>query len=183
MYMMIDYPGYGLSKGSPSDKASLLKAGLNIYDYACNLDIVDKDKIVVLGYSIGSGVATYVASERNVNGLILVAPYDNLYSLYNANLNIFHGPLKLLARYRINSNKNAKKVNVPPLVITSYDDEVISYKFSEKLVKNFNKTYKFTTLDHQINHNDYFNYEHTLIDINDYLQSRINNNNKTIIII
>ena len=66
---------------------------------------------------------------------------------------------------------------MPPLVITSYDDEVINYKFAEKLIKNFNKTYKFTTLDHQIKHNDYFNYEHTLIDIKDYLQSRINNDN------
>ena len=170
--MMIDYPGYGLSKGSPSDK-SLLKAGLNIYDYAKEQSYVNSDQIVVLGYSIGSGVATYVAAERNVNGLILIA----LYSLYNTYLNIFHGPLKLFTRYRINSDKYAKKVTVSPLVITSYDDEVISYKFAEKLVKNFNKTYKFTTLDHQIYHNDNFEYEHTLTDIKDYLQSRINNDN------
>ena len=171
--MMIDYPGYGLSKGGPS-KDSLLKAGLNIYDYAKNQNYVDKNNITVLGYSIGSGVATYVASERNVSGLILIAPYDELISVYNSNFNIFYGPLRLLARYNFTSNNYAKNVKVPPLVITSYDDEVINYKFAEKLVKNFNKTYKFTTLDHQISHNSYFNYQHTLTDIHDYLQTRIN---------
>ena len=74
-------------------------------------------------------MATYVASQRNVNGLILVAPYDEALSLYNDTVNIFHGPLKLLARYKFNSIYYAQNVTVSPLIITSYDDEVISYKF------------------------------------------------------
>ena len=50
--------------------------------------IAEKDKIVVLGFSIGTGVANYVTSEKDPHGLILVAPYDRALSLYNNAINI-----------------------------------------------------------------------------------------------
>ena len=170
--MIIDYPGYGLSDGKPSDK-TMFDSALKVYDYASQLDCVDKNKIVVLGYSIGTGVATYVASQRMVNGLILVAPYDEALSLYNNTLNIFHGPLKLLARYKFNSKYYAQNVIVSPLIITSYDDEVISYKFSLNLVEYFNNVDQTIILNNNVKHNDYFSQEEVLINIYDYLKNRL----------
>lgn len=170
--MIIDYPGYGLSDGKPSDK-TMFDSALKVYDYASQLDCVDEDNIVVLGYSIGTGVATYVASQRNVNGLILVAPYDEALSLYNDTVNIFHGPLKLLARYKFNSIYYAQNVTVSPLIITSYDDEVISYKFSLNLAKYFNNIDKTIVLNNNVKHNDYFSQEEVLINIYDYLKNRL----------
>ena len=126
--IMADYPGYGLSDGKPSDK-TMFESALKVYDYAYNLDYVDKNNIVILGYSIGTGVATYVASQRNVNGLMLIAPYDEALSLYNNAINIFHGPLKALAKYKFDSLYYSQSVTASPLIITSYDDEVINYKF------------------------------------------------------
>ena len=170
--MIIDYPGYGLSDGKPSDK-TMFDSALKVYDYASQLDCVDEDNIVVLGYSIGTGVATYVASQRNVNGLILVAPYDEALSLYNDTVNIFHGPLKLLARYKFNSIYYAQNVTVSPLIITSYDDEVISYKFSLNLAEYFSNVDKTILLDNNIKHNDYFSEEDVLINIYNYLKNRL----------
>lgn len=170
--MIIDYPGYGLSDGKPSDK-TMFDSALKVYDYASQLDCVAEDNIVVLGYSIGTGVATYVASQRNVNGLILVAPYDEALSLYNDTVNIFHGPLKLLARYKFNSIYYAQNVTVSPLIITSYDDEVISYKFSLNLAEYFNNIDKTIVLDNNVKHNDYFSQEDVLRNIYDYLQNRL----------
>ena len=60
------------------------------------------DNIVIMGYSIGTGMATYLASQKNVNGLILLAPYDNALNLYNDNLNIFYGPIEKIRKYAIN---------------------------------------------------------------------------------
>jgi len=171
-FMIIDYPGYGLSEGKPSDK-TMFDSALKVYDYASNLEHVDKNNIVVLGYSIGTGVATYIASQRNVNGLILIAPYDEALSLYNDTLNIFHGPVKILARYKFKSIEYAKNVNVSPLIITSYDDEVISYNFSLNLAKNFNNLDKTIILDKDIKHNDYFSHEDVLRNIYNYLQNRL----------
>lgn len=170
-FMIIDYPGYGLSDGTPSDK-SMFEAALKIYDYACNLDYVDKNKIVVLGYSIGTGVATYVASQRDVNGLILVAPYDNALSLYNYNLNIFHGPFKLLARYKFDSISYAPNVKVAPLIFASHDDEIINYTFSLNLANYFNHVEKTIVLD-DVTHNEYFSQEIVLNNIYNYLHELI----------
>ena len=170
--LMFDYPEYGLSEGKINDK-TLLSSTLKIYDYAKDLDFVDETNIVVLGYSIGSGAATYLASQRDVNGLILVAPYDDTLSLYNDTLNIFYGPLKLLARYRITSKEYAKNVKVNPIIFTSYDDEVINYNFSVNLSKNFNNIDNLIILDDNVKHDYYFTKEIVLNGIHDYLQNRV----------
>ncbi len=170
--LYVDYPGYGFSSGNPSEK-SLFEAALNIYDYAYNLDFVDKNNIVIFGYSIGTGPATYLASQRDVNGLILLAPYDNALSLYNYNINIFYGPLKLLARYKFTSDVYAQNVNVAPLIITSYSDEVINYEFSLNLASYFKEVYDTIVLDN-IRHSYYFENTDVLNNISLYLQYCLN---------
>lgn len=139
-----------------------------VYDYALTRKDVDKDKICVLGFSIGTGVATYLASERDIDGLILIAPYDKALSLYNNCLNIFHGPLKILARYKFESIKYAKDVKVSPLIFSSYDDEVIDYNLSVNLSNYFSNIYEFVTLDN-VGHNEYFSQKIVLEKIKGYL--------------
>lgn len=168
--LMVDYPEYGLSEGKITEK-TMFEAGLSIYDYATKLECVDEDKIVILGYSIGTGVATYVSSQRDVNGLILLAPYDNAISLYNSVLNIFYGPMKIFAKYEFNSLEYAKNVNIEPLIYSSYNDEVISYEFAINLEKNFKHKGKLELLDNTT-HNQYFSRQVVLDGIYNYLQER-----------
>lgn len=170
-FMSVDYPGYGLSKGSPSEK-SMFKMALNVYDYASNLEFVDKNNIVIMGYSIGTGVATYLASQRNVNGLVLVAPYDNALSLYNDTLNIFHGPLKALALFKFDSTYYATKVKVPTLIISSYDDEVIHYSLAVNLAKYFGEHAQTLVFVNNVTHNTYFTDETVFSKIHEYLKER-----------
>ncbi len=170
--LIMDYPGYGHSEGTPSDK-SFFKTALNTYDYATSLECVDTNNIIIMGYSIGTGVATYLCSERNVNGLILVAPYDNALSLYNDNLNIFHGILKHVTRYKFTSDVYAKKVKVSPLIITSYDDEIINYRHSIDLSNCFAEIEDFIILDEGIKHSHYFLNTKVLNSIEEYLKNRI----------
>ena len=165
--LIIYYPGYGISLGTPSNK-TMFKMAKEVYDYALTRKDVDKDKICVLGFSIGTGVATYLASERDIDGLILIAPYDKALSLYNNCLNIFHGPLKILARYKFESIKYAKDVKVSPLIFSSYDDEVIDYNLSVNLSNYFSNIYEFVTLDN-VGHNEYFSQKIVLEKIKGYL--------------
>ena len=169
--LVVDYPGYGISEGKTSER-TMFDAALKVYDYATELEYVDKNNIVVLGYSIGTGVATYVSLQRPINGLILVSPYDEALSLYNDNVNIFYGPIKLLARYKFNSLEYAKSIKVAPLIITSYDDEVIDYKFSLNLANNFNDVYQTIILDENVKHSNYFAQEKVLNSIYEYLQDK-----------
>lgn len=168
-FLMIDYPGYGLSEGKPSD-TTMFEASEKIYEYAKTLDI-DKNNIIIMGYSIGTGVATYVSSKKDIKALILIAPYDEALSLYNSNVNIFHGPLKILAKYKFESYKYAKKVNAPALIITSKSDEIINYNFSLNLSKHF-KNLDTTLILEDTYHNDYFSNKETLDTIKIYLYSQ-----------
>lgn len=169
--LYIDYPGYGLSDGVPSAN-NILKAGLDIYDYAYDLDYVDKDNIIILGFSLGTGVATYVSSLRDVNGLILLAPYDELRNMYNEQLNIFHGPLKNLIRQEINSKEYAKNVKTTTLIVASCDDHVVNYKYSLNLSGYFNNL-EDAVITEGLGHNDFFQQEIVLENIYKYLQKRL----------
>ena len=69
-----DYPGYGLSDGSPDEKGCYRNAH-RLYDWLVHeRGFVAKD-VIVVGFSIGTGVATELAASREVGGLWLEAPY------------------------------------------------------------------------------------------------------------
>ena len=170
-FMIVDYPSYGLSEGKISD-VTMFDTALKTYDYATQLEEVDENKIVVMGYSIGTGVVTYTASQRDVNGLILISPYDEALSLYNDTLNIFHGPLKLLAKYKFKSIEYALDVKVAPLIFTSYADEVIDYNHSLNLATYFENVEETVILE-DVKHAYYFGKQEVLKKISEYIQKRI----------
>ena len=167
-FMMLDYPGYGTSLGHPS-QSSMFAMAEAAYDYAVTRPDVDATRIVIEGYSIGTGMATYLASQRNVAGLILIAPYDSGLSLYNSRLNIFHGPLRLLVGFRADSMAYAQSVQVAPLIVTSTTDEVISYTQSENLGRFFPQAPQLTVFP-AIPHTQYLATPQVLDLIRAYLQ-------------
>ena len=169
-FMVVDYPTYGISTGEISEK-TLFDTGIKTYEYAESLECVDNDKIVVLGFSIGTGVAHYVASEKNPNGLVVVAPYDCALSLYNNAIDIFYGPVKLLTRYKLDSKTYAQRIETNPLVITSKEDEVISYKLTENLLNYYKNNPDYLCVERG-NHNQYFSNEEVLSKIEEYLESK-----------
>ena len=165
--MLIDYPGYGMSKGKPSDD-SMFIASKYIFEYATKMSEVNIDNIVIMGYSIGTGVASYCASENDASGLILVAPYDKALSLYNDAIDSFHGSVASLAKYSFDSSTYAENVNEPTLIFTSKKDEVINYKHSLDLAGHFSKLDDVVVLDN-VNHNGYFSQTEVLNTITDFL--------------
>ena len=153
-FMTIDYPGYGQSQGRPSQN-SIFAMARTAYDYAASRPDVDPERIIVEGYSLGTGPATYLASQRDVAGLVLIAPYDSGVSLYNSQFNIFHGPLTLLVTQRFNSAAYAAHVAVSPLIITSTSDTTIRSTLSEALAAHFPQSTDIHLLS-GLGHEDYF---------------------------
>ena len=162
-----DYPGYGKTDGNPSE-ATLKKFGLNVYDALAQRSDVDKDRIIVFGYSLGTGVADYVASERKVGGLILMAPYADGYDLFNGFVDVFHGPMRLLVSFRMESIKFAENVAVKPLIMASTSDEMVNYNSSERLSKAFPSGCTFKTFENT-SHNDFWGSETAMKYIAEYL--------------
>lgn len=125
-----NYRGYGKSQGKPSQKA-LYEDGLSIYDYLTSQQGVLAKDILLLGRSLGSAVATYVAAERKVSKVILVTPFDSLKSLAGS---LFPWlPVKWLIRHPFPSDFYAKNINTPLLMLVAEQDEVIPNRHSQAL--------------------------------------------------
>ena len=153
-YLYIDYDGYGLNSGR-TDFRNMYEGALAAYDYAVTMPNVDTDRIVAMCFSLGTGSGVYLAANRSVAGLILIAPYANGYDLYNNVLPVFYGPMRLLVRQKLPSDEYAPKVTCPVLMIASRNDEIIPFSSSEKLSKLFLGSVEFIELSN-VYHNDIF---------------------------
>ena len=153
-YLYMDYEGYGLNDGK-TDYLNMYEEALAVFDYAVTLPNVDSNHIVVMGYSLGTGSAIYLAANRTVAGLILAAPYDNGINLYNNMLPIFYGPMELLVKQKLPSDAYATSVTCPVLLIASHSDGTVPYSESERLSKLFSGDVDFVTLESE-GHNDLF---------------------------
>ena len=125
----LDYRGYGASDGTPSEKAVKADA-LLAYD-ALSDKIGHKTPIIVMGRSLGSGVALHVAANRPVAGLILVTPYDSLAAV-GQQAHPFV-PVRLLMRHPFNALVEAPQVTAPSLFLVAGADTLIPPGHAERL--------------------------------------------------
>jgi len=131
---LINYRGYGLSEGKPSEK-DLYADAVSIHDYFSKRDDIDNTRIVLIGRSLGTGIATYLAQMRPVKALILVSPYDSFISIGKHHYPFL--PVSLLLRHRFDSFSRAPLISAPLLVITAADDTIIPIKFSKRLAEKW----------------------------------------------
>jgi pimeloyl-ACP methyl ester carboxylesterase len=129
---LLHYRGYGGSSGSPTE-AALQSDALDLFDHV-NKTHAD---VTVVGRSLGSGVAVWVASQRPVSRLILVTPYNSLQEL--AVQRFPYLPVSWLLVDKFESWKYAAQVTVPTLLIAAEHDELIPAASTEKLYTHFKK--------------------------------------------
>ena len=154
-FIFIDYPSYGMSEGVLTER-SLEAYTLDVYNYVSSMDTTSG--ITLMSYSIGNGPAMYLASREDVqlDSMIMLAPYNSGYDLYNATVNVFYGPLRLLVAYKLPCYKYAREVDCPVTMIASADDEVIPIESSRNLFSSLSSdSASFITVE-GIGHNDFF---------------------------
>ena len=84
--LTIDYRGYGLSTGSPNEKG-LITDGVTAVQWALDIAHIPPERIVLLGQSLGTAVATavaehfFVAEHIEFKGLILIAAFSDIPTL------------------------------------------------------------------------------------------------------
>lgn len=138
---MLDYRGFGKSEGSISSQRQIFKDVQNAYDEM--LKIYSENKIIVLGYSIGTGLAAKLASTNNPKLLILQAPY---YSMADMMQHIFPVIPKFMLKYKFETDKYIKDCKMPIVIFHGDQDEVIYYGSSLKLKEQFKKQDTLITL-------------------------------------
>jgi dienelactone hydrolase len=122
------YRGYRPSTGTPSADALLADAP-RIHDFA--VELVKPDRVVAVGFSIGSGVAAALARKREVDGLILVTPFDSLKAVASDHYPML--PVGLFFQHEMNSAAALKKVDVPVAIVAAEHDSLIPRKRTDAL--------------------------------------------------
>ncbi len=120
--LLLQYRGYGKSSGKPSQKA-LFEDALAEYDWLIEHHHFKPEKIFLIGQSLGTGVATYLASQRQVQAVILITPYASIRYIAAQQHPLF--PVKLLLRHPFNSVDLAPHIKVPLLALLAEQDHII----------------------------------------------------------
>ena len=130
-----DYRGYGKTEGQPINDTQLLTDANKAYQYL--KDNYEEDKIYVVGYSLGSGMASYVAKENNPAGLILVAPFTSLEDIKNQFLWMFPD---FLLKYKLSNEEHLNEVKAPVTILHGTADNVVKYKYGAELKTMYPET-------------------------------------------
>ncbi len=127
---LLNYRGFGGSGGSPSE-AAIAEDALALFDQV----YASHPQVSLIGRSLGSGVAVRLASQRPMQNLILVTPYNSLEEI--AARQYPWVPVKWLLKDRFESGKYAAHIRVPTLLLAASDDEVIPRASIQRLLENF----------------------------------------------
>ncbi|KQV53953.1 alpha/beta hydrolase [Duganella sp. Root336D2] len=129
LYLM-HYRGYGATPGEPTE-AGLFADAQALYEHVRALH----PQVTVVGRSLGSGIATRLASVKTVDRLVLLTPYDSMAGAASHHFPWL--PVRLLLRDRYESVSYAAKVNAPTTIFAAERDEVIPRASSEALYRSF----------------------------------------------
>lgn len=137
---MAEYRGYGGNPGKPSE------AGL-YEDGRAALDFLEASgaRVALHGYSLGSGVAVQLATERRVEAVILAAPYTSIAEIGGRLLPFL--PVRSMIRHPFDSLSKIGQVKAPLLIYHGALDRVISIDHSRHLFDAANNPKTFIALE------------------------------------
>jgi dienelactone hydrolase len=142
-WLFVNYRGFGLSEGDPSERVVLEDSRL-IYDYAASRADVDPTKIVVLGRSLGTHFTVALANSRTLRGAILATPFDSIAAV-GAELYPWL-PLGLMLNGRYDAAAMAPKIEIPALFVLAENDNVIPVENGAALARAWSGPQRTVTL-------------------------------------
>lgn len=127
--LFVSWRGYGNSSGSPTEAGLHLDA-LAAYDWLEKRGVPLGD-IVIIGESLGTGVAVQLAATKPAAAVVLGAPYS-------ATSDVAAGrfpwlPVQLLMKDQYRSIDHISRVSAPILIVHGTDDDVILYELGQRL--------------------------------------------------
>lgn len=136
--LTFNYRGYGNSKGSLSE-ALILDDALHV----SGLFEKHYGHFSLIGYSFGGCVASFVASRKNVDKLVLIGAFDSI--LHLAKIKYPFVP-KFLIRYSFDTASYVKNVDCDTYLIYTADDDIVYLKSTLALRKQIKRLVKFKEL-------------------------------------
>jgi alpha/beta superfamily hydrolase len=139
-----DYKGYGKNKGKYSSEAQFLNDAQSVYDYA--LQLYSSEQVVVIGYSLGSSAAAYVASKNEAKQLILISPF---YSVKDLMLKTYPFIPTFVLKYDLKTYQFVAQTSEPITIFQGNEDSKEFLSSSIKLEKHLKPSDEYILLQGQ----------------------------------
>ncbi len=141
--LMSDYRSYGKSGGKLSE-ANLFNDAKLFYQHLISKGWI-AEEITIYGRSIGSGVASYLASQVTHKQLILTTLYFSMYDLAQKTYPVV--PMSIVLRYPLRNDLHLQKVSTPIHIFHGTNDSIIPFEQAEKLYTLVGSNGSFTVVD------------------------------------
>lgn len=145
--LFYDYPGYGLSTGSP-DEDSVYAAADAAWKHLTEAKAIAPSRIVLIGRSVGCGPTTYLASKHKVRGVVLFSPFLSAFRTVTR-IPLFLGDF-------FNNQGQLEKSPSPLLIFHGAEDEIIPFAQGKQLFDESQATSKVFIPLPDTGHNDLF---------------------------
>jgi fermentation-respiration switch protein FrsA (DUF1100 family) len=159
-FLVTEYRGYSGLSGSPTETG--LHNDGRAYMNALAARGVDSRHIILYGHSLGTGVASQLALEFKVAGLMLLSPYLSIPAL--AHIHFPFLPSRLIARDRFENEKKIRNIHVPVLIANGTADEVIPPSQGQELFSLANEPKEFHSLPGRGHNNSFDDFARLSID-------------------
>jgi len=144
-FLIIAWRGFNGNKGKPSERGLYLD-GKSAIDWLKKKG-VDEKNLILYGESLGTGVATHLAQNKNYAGVILETPFT---SMIDAAKKFYpYIPINLLLKDKFENLKKVKYINIPILVMHGEVDQIVPFSMGKKIyeIANNPKYSYFTKYD------------------------------------
>jgi len=152
-FLIIAWRGFSGNNGKPSEEGLYLD-GNSAINWLIKKGVAEKN-LILYGESLGTGVATHLAQNRNFGGVILETPFT---SMVDAAKTFYpYIPVNLLLKDKFENYKKVKNINSPILVMHGEIDQIVPFSMGKKIyeIANEPKYSYFTKYDnHMMEYDD-----------------------------
>ncbi|CAI5438357.1 unnamed protein product [Caenorhabditis angaria] len=125
--LIFDYPGYGISEGKTNEK-NVYAAIDTVMKYAMNTLGYKADKIILIGFSLGTAAMVHLAEQFKVAALILIAPFTSFLRIATRKPTIIKPWFDMFP-----SLEKSKKIQSPTLICHGEKDFIVGHNHGVKL--------------------------------------------------
>lgn len=138
--LAVDYPGYGLNQGRPSE-AGTYQSAEAAWQWAAKHGYRPED-ILIYGYSLGGGVASYLAERHPPAAVVLDSTFTRLRDVPAHWLPWLSPYFYFILGDAFDTETRLSRVKCPLLILHSPDDGIVPYALGEKLLRTYQNNYK-----------------------------------------
>lgn len=158
-YLLMNYRGYGSSEGEPSEKVIVADAR-HCIAYTRRLMAGKETPLYLVGFSLGSSVATQVAAAEQAEKLILICPFDSITTVACGIVPVLP---HLLPLDSWSSKDYAPQVICPVTILRGKYDTIVPPSSTDELIHTFPA--EPNIISYPTGHNDIFSAPHFTIDL------------------